>query len=117
MVILTKQQLQQNESYEMGFLRTVSGYRKIYKKKKADIIQEIYIFSTGEKIKVATELLRYIQEYQPIEFPESCLVPPKTWKNHFVQSGDRNRTKDLKFDGINYLSVKTTITISLSVYG
>jgi hypothetical protein len=51
MLDLTKQQLQQIESADMRFLRSVEGYRRIDKKRNADIKQELNIFNLGEKNK------------------------------------------------------------------
>jgi hypothetical protein len=51
MLNLTKQQLQQTESSEMRFLRSVSGYRRMDKKRNIDIRQELKKYSLGEKVK------------------------------------------------------------------
>jgi hypothetical protein len=48
---LTKQQLQQTESSEMRFLRSVAGYRRMDKERNTDIKQELNIFNLGEKVK------------------------------------------------------------------
>jgi hypothetical protein len=46
---LTKQQLQQIESSEMRFLRSVAGYRRGNKKRNTDIRQHLNIFNPAEK--------------------------------------------------------------------
>jgi hypothetical protein len=48
---VTKQQLQQIESSEMRFLRSVAGYRKTDTKRNTDIRQNLKIFSLGQKIR------------------------------------------------------------------
>jgi hypothetical protein len=48
---LTKKQLQQNESSEMRFLRSVAGYRRTDKKGNTDIGQNLKIFNLGNKIR------------------------------------------------------------------
>jgi hypothetical protein len=45
-----KQQIQQIESSEMRFLRSVAGYRGTDNKRNTDIRQNLKIFSLGEKI-------------------------------------------------------------------
>jgi hypothetical protein len=48
---LTRQQLQQIESSEMRFMRSVAGYRRIDKKRDTDIRQHLKIFNLGKKIR------------------------------------------------------------------
>jgi hypothetical protein len=48
---LTKQQLQQIESPEMRFLRSVAGYRRTDKKRNTDIRQKLKIFNLRQKIR------------------------------------------------------------------
>jgi hypothetical protein len=62
---LTKQQLQQVESSEMRFLRSVAGYRRIDKKRNTDIRQNLKIFNLWEKIK----------EYQQNDFEHILRMP------------------------------------------
>jgi hypothetical protein len=48
---LTQQWLQQIESSEIRFLKSVAGYRRKDKNRNIDIRQELNIFNLGEKVK------------------------------------------------------------------
>jgi hypothetical protein len=74
---LSKQQLQQIESSEMRFLRSVAGYRIMDKKRNIDIRQKLNIFNLGEKVK--ENQWNYFEqkifyEYQLIKFLGCCLT-------------------------------------------
>jgi hypothetical protein len=77
MLTLTKQQLQQIESSEMRFLRSVSDYRRIDKKRNTDIRQNRKIFNLGEKIR------EYQQNYfEHILGMPTYQVPQKIFSYH-----------------------------------
>jgi hypothetical protein len=83
---LTKQQLQENKSSEMRFLRSVAGYRRIDKKINTDIRQNLKIFNIGGKIK----------EYQHNYFEDilrmpTYLIPRKIFNYHPKGRRDKGR--------------------------
>jgi hypothetical protein len=83
---LTKQQLQQIESSEMRFLRSVAGYRRMDTKINTDIRQNLKIFNLGQKIKeYQYNYFEHILRMNPYR------IPLKIFKYHPKGRRDRGR--------------------------
>jgi hypothetical protein len=78
--ILTKQQLQQIESSEMRFLRSVGGYSTDKtKKKNTNIRRHLKVFNLREKLNkgMPTELLRMYFKYENLlNSSQDIRLPP-----------------------------------------
>jgi hypothetical protein len=66
----TKQQLQQIESSEIIFLRSVAGYRRMDTKRNTDIRQELNTFNLGEKVEYQWNYSEHILRMPTYQIPQ-----------------------------------------------